>query len=441
MPGEEHLDHEDFSGKVLSEREAVLKGNDADALLAKADGLRRASFDREWLLFNSPSNLRQLSAESRLLALSSVERFYERTDERHDREQAEGDRRLVEAEAKAKEAAIPTLAQVFDAEVERRLKAGLIQQNTADTYRYEANAFGLETTTLSGRKALSDSQVHHLTTDSLTEWFGVFAARTTKFGRLPTSKTCENVLTHLRSVGKALRRSTEYHDHYRPFEVVDDLLEEVKNATRGSDGWRNRHRLTNNSVAKLIATCETDLEQGAVALMLAGFRPPSEPVAVRWEDLEYDKEGNLWWHVSSSAIELLGGELDMRTHTKTQEVDFRQLNISKRFVPWAEQLKGRSRYVLGDGDQPMRPSDFTELVETLISRAEIEGAGISTYSIRHTVADEVERILGRTVRDLVLHGRRDRTTGSLHYSHAQRDRRWAELTIDGKPYGEHMVWK
>ena len=257
--------HEDYSGHQLSEREAVLKGSDSDALLAKAEGLRRASFDREWPLFNSKSNLNQLSPDSRLLALSSIERFYERTDERYDREQAERNRKLAEAETKAKEAAIPTIAAIFDAEVGRRLKAGLIQQNTADTYRYEATAFALETTTLCGRKALSDSQVHHLTKDSLSEWFGVFAARTTKFGRLPTSKTCENVLTHLRTVGKILRRSTEYHDHYRAFEVVDDLLEEVKNAIRGSDGWRNRHRLTNDSVAKLIATCESDLEKGAVA--------------------------------------------------------------------------------------------------------------------------------------------------------------------------------
>ncbi len=141
LPGEEHLDHEDYSGHQLSEREAVLKGSDSDALLAKAEGLRRASFDREWPLFNSKSNLNQLSPDSRLLALSSIERFYERTDERYDREQAERVRKQAEAETKAKEAAIPTVAAMFDAEVGRRLKAGLIQQNTADTYRYEATAF------------------------------------------------------------------------------------------------------------------------------------------------------------------------------------------------------------------------------------------------------------------------------------------------------------
>ncbi len=93
---------------------------------------------------------------------------------------------------------------------------------------------------------------------------------------------------------------------------------------------------------------------------------------------------------------------------------------------------------------PCRPSDFTELVEDLISRAKIEGAGISTYSLRHTVADEVERILGpRTVQaDLVLHGRRDRTTGSLSTTPMPSEiGAGPSLTIDGKPYGEHMVWQ
>ncbi len=130
---------------------------------------------------------------------------------------------------------------------------------------------------------------------------------------------------------------------------------EVKNAIRGSDGWRNRHRLTNDSVAKSYrGRAKPTIEKGAVALMLAGSRPPSEPVAVRWEDLEFDAKGNLWWHVASSAIELLGGELDMRSHTKTQDVDFRQLNISKTICSVGRAtLKERSRFVLGDADQPM----------------------------------------------------------------------------------------
>lgn len=139
-------------------------------------------------------------------------------------------------------------------------------------------------------------------------------------------------------------------------------------------------------------------------------------------------------------MEHVGGDLDLRAHTKTKDVDFRQLNIAKRFVPWLEPLRGRSKYVLGNESGPMKPSEFTELIEVFIARAGIGGAGISSYSLRHTVADEVERILGRTIRDLVLHGRRDRTTGSLHYSHAQRDRRRAELTVSGLPYGEHMTW-
>lgn len=280
MPGEEHRDREDYSRLVLTEREAVLKGNDPEALRAKAEGLRRSSFAQHWPLFRSRENLRQLAPDSRNLALACVENYYERADEREDRQEAAKERKRAETEARAREAAIPTIACVFEEEVKRRVDAGRIERNTADSYRYEASAFKIETSTSIGRQPLAEAQVHHLSTESLTEWFGLFAARETRFGRLPTTKTCTNVLTHLRSVGKALRRSDMYREFHRPFEIVDVLIEELSGAKRGSDGWRNRHRLTNESVLSLISACATDLERAAVALMLAGPRPPSEPTAV-----------------------------------------------------------------------------------------------------------------------------------------------------------------
>ncbi len=361
-------------------------------------------------------------------------------DASHDRKQAEKQAKEAEAARAAALAAIPTVGAVFEQDVERRVASGRVQRNTADVYRYEASAFELEIATPSGSRPLAETQVHELSRAAIKEWFGVFAARETRFGKLPTSKTCVTVLGHLRSVGKALKGDDDLAEYAAPFDVLDGMIEEIKKSKGKGDGWRNRHRLTNEAVIKLIDACETDLERAAVALVLAGPRPPSEPVAVEWDHLETDAAGNLWWHVQASAVEHIGGELDVRTHTKTKDVDFRQLNIAKRFVPWLDAVRGRSSYVLGSGSEPMKPSDFTDLMESLIARASIGGSGISVYSLRHTVADEVERLLGRTVRDLVLHGRRDRTTGSLHYSHAQRDRRRAELTISGRPYSEHMAW-
>lgn len=441
VSGEESLDQADYTGRSLIERESTIKGPDHDALKARAEGLRRASFEREWLLFRKESNLRQLPEASRGLALECVEKFYERVDERIERKEADREQKRIQAAKQAALEAIPTVATLFQSEVKRKLAGGSIQQNTADVYLYESAAFDLETTTASGRKPLGDTQVHDVTRATIQEWFGVYAARPTRLGKLPTAKSCENVLSHLRTVGKALKKDDALSSYAGPYDVIEGLIEELKKSKGKGDGWRNRLRLTNDSVEKLIDACQNDVERAAVALTLAGSRPPSEPTALEWTHLERDDNGNLWWHVQASAIEQVGGKLDLRAHTKTKDVDYRQLSIAKRFVPWIETLRGRSdTYVLGDENGPMRPKDFTEMIESLIERAGIGGAGVSTYSLRHTAADEVERILGRSIRDLVLHGRRDRTTGSLHYSHAQRDRRRAELTIDSQPYGEHMVW-
>jgi PAS domain-containing protein len=439
-PGEEHLDYENFSQLHFSEREAVLKGANPELLSARAEALRRASFERHWVNFRNESHLRQLPPESRRLALETVERFYERYDDQFDRREAKKEAKRKEEDLQTALAAIPTVDQLFRAHVDNRVASGHIQRNTAETYLYEASAFEIETTCTLGRKPLASTQVHDLSRAAFKEWFGVFAARQTRFGKVPTAKTCENVLSHLRAVGKSLKNDDDLSKYAPPFDVLDGMIEEIKRAKGKGDGWRNRHRLTNESVAKLIEAAQTDLEHAALALVLAGPRPPGETVALEWEHLENDGSGNLWWHVQASVIELVGGDLDVRIHTKTQDVDYRQLSIARRFVPWLEPLRGRSKFVLGEGDDPMRPSTFTDLIESLIERAAIGGMGISTYSLRHTVSDEIERILGRTARDLVLHGRRDRTTGSLHYSHAQRDRRRAELTFDGTPYAEHLIW-
>ena len=310
LPGEEKLDEEKHTGFRLTERERTIKGPDADELRARAEGLRRASFEREWLLFRKEANLRQLSSESRTFALECVERFYERVDERDERLEAERGRKRTEAAHRAAVEAIPTVSSVFQAEVDRKVKGGSIQRNTAEIYLYEASAFEIETSTGSGRRKMGETKVHEVSRAAIKEWFGLFAARPTRLGRLPTAKTCENVLSHLRAVGKALRREDDLSDYAAPFDVIDGMIEEIKKAKGKGDGWRNRHRLTNESVAKLIGACQTDLERAAVALALAGSRPPSEPVALEWKHLESDAEGNLWWHVEASAIEQAGGKLE-----------------------------------------------------------------------------------------------------------------------------------
>lgn len=438
--GEEGCAYEDLSGIRLFEREAVLKGPNRDVLEAKANAERLRSYDRYWMHFGDQDILKQLSGSARITAMAAYERYYQSEDSRIERREAIKKAEALSEQETARLRAVPTISSFFQDLVESRLKLGRIQSNTAETYRYEAAAFNIVVSTAQGDRAFGELQLFDVTTSIVDEWFGKFSARITKFGRLPTRKTCLHVLGHLVTVRKELKRKDSLKAYGSALEHVDGLLEEIRVAKNRGDGWRNRHRLMNEDVLAVVEACQTDAERGLVALLLAGSRPPSEPAAVEWSDLDYDSDGNLWWHVQNSAIKT-GGVLDLRNHTKTLDVDYRQLNIARRFSPWIESLRGRSpRFVLGDGENPMDPDTIETMIGELLERAGVTGVGISSYSLRHTVSDEIERILGERIRDLVTHGPRERTTGNMHYSHALRDRRRAALITNGLPYGEHMVW-
>lgn len=47
-------------------------------------------------------------------------------------------------------------------------------------------------------------------------------------------------------------------------------------------------------------------------------------------------------------------------------------------MPWIEALRDKSKFVLGAGEDPMRPSDFTEMVEAMFSKGKIEGRRFTT---------------------------------------------------------------
>ena len=182
------------------------------------------------------------------------------------------------------------------------------------------------------------------------------------------------------------------------------------------------------------------MERGIVGLLLAGCRPPSELAYCQWDHFHEDENGNLWWQVQGRAVQLKGNITDESKQTKTKAVDYRQLSMSKRIRSLIEPLRGRSKYVVGTADGIMQPSQVSKVTNEVLARAKIGGQGVSPYSFRHTVADEVERLFGREMRDLVLHGKRGNKTGDKHYSHAERERRCAELMVNGKPYGEAMAW-
>ena len=440
LPGDEGRDPDDYSGRRAKEVEFSIKGPDKAQLTKDAVARRRASFVKHCYELRDYTLRSQLAPDARALAEEVLQVEYRAHDHRIERQEEQQREKAKKAAEKAAVAAIPTLQKVFEDDVERRFRKEMIQKNTRTTYLYEATAFDLTVTLESGDVSFKDVQIHNLSGEVVEEWFGKYAARLTKFGKLPTSSSCENVLGHLAKTRKAIARDAKYREHAAGLAIVDQLLEELKAADRSSDGWRNRHRLTNGSAEKLLKAAQTDLERAAMALLFAGSRGPSEPCAVEFDHFRYDAKGNLWWHVCASVIEHEGKELELRTQTKTKAVDYRQLNVCKSLAQWIEARRGKSKFVLGNEDALMLPSDFVVMVEQLIARAGIAGTGISTYSLRHTVSDEVERLHGRTARDLVVHGKRDQTTGSLHYSHAEQERRWKELTFKGKPYGEHMTW-
>jgi len=441
LAGEEKRAETDFSGKRFFERQFVLKGADRDALLMAAERRRRDSFIEHRFMLSDRRLRDQLAPASRKLAEEVLEDYYvSERDPEIEKETARKEAAEAEAERLAREARIPTVWQVFEDDLANRLKQGLIQSNTADTCRYEASALRHEVPHGREMVPLKDLRVSQVTEESVRNWYDRYSTTETRFGKLPSSKTLENTLNHLGAVRKALKSNPTLRDFAQRFEVVDELLVVARRVSHDTDGWRRRHRLSNAEVQRVLGACSTEMELAVVALALGGGRPPSELIAATWDHLEYDDAGHLWWHVSASGIER-GGEVELRSQTKTKDVDYRQLSICRAHVPHVEALRGRSPFVLGDAaGEPMLPSEFSELVEALLTRAGVKRPGISTYSFRHTVGDEVERLLGRTARDLVLHGKRDRKTGGLHYSHAERDRRREELTFGGKPFGEHMPW-
>lgn len=441
LEGELLRDETDYSGRRFFEREFILKGPDRAVLEAAAERRRRNSFIKYCFELKDWNLRAQLAPDSRKFAEEVLEDYYvQQLDPKIEAKAIADAAAQAKTAEEARLAKIPTVWQAFEADLERRVRMGVVQENSADTCRYEANAFKLEVPYRDELVPLRDVKINQVTETVLRRWYDALSSTETRFGKLRSGKTLEHALNHLNSVRKALRRDPEHRSFASTFDVVEELLEEARQVSRDTDGWRRRMRMTNEQVIKVIGACTSELERAVIALALAGARPPSELVAVEWDHLEYDTRGHLWWHVCASAIERRG-EVNLRESTKTRDVDHRQLSICERHVPWVEARRGKSRFVLGvEPQQPMSPTDLVNLIESVLERAEVKRPGISTYSLRHTVGDEVERILGRTARDLVLHGKRDKTTGGLHYSHAERDRRRAELEVNGLPYGDHMVW-
>lgn len=440
LAGEEMLDEESYSGKRFFEAPFVIKGSTEAELRHRAEEIRRASFQKHWLFLGNPVFRAQLPPASRIEAKLAHETHYETViDPIVERAEA---RRAAEEEQKrkeAKDAAIPTVMKTFEDDLDRRILQGHLQANSADTCRYEAASFRVEVPVNGQMTPFADLKISQVTSGLIRSWFNAYCARENKFGKLPSAKTAKHVLLHVASIRKALRRTDEYKAYAPAFDVVEELLEDAKRIKRDSDGWRKRHRLFNEEVLLVLEACKTEVEKAALALALAGGRPPSELAAAEWRHFALDDAGNLWWHVEASAIERKG-QLLLRGHTKTIGADYRELNICRALAPWIENRRGKSNFVLGNQDKAISPADLVDLIEGVLERAKVLRPGVSSYSLRHTVGDEVERILGRTARDLVLHAKRDRTTAGMHYSHAERDRRRVELTFDGKPYGEHMAW-
>lgn len=431
-PGEEYL-LDEWTGVRLSERPFTLTGSDPVALRDKAEARRHRSFVLRMSSLFDHSLIAGLGPEARALARRVVAEYEGAVVDNYSRrEQVKEDRR--------REAAIPTFGSVHDADLERRQKLGRVRPNTAETYRYESASFRKTLQVGGGLVALWDTQVHKLTRRMVDEWFDAFAETNTKFGRSQTTKTLLNVLTRLKAVRDALRRNPDHAIYALALDGVDALLDDVRQSTRDADGWRRRRRLNLKEVDALLSAAATDAEKGVLALLLTGCRAPSEVSSAEWSHFNEDPNGNLWWQVQGRTVELIGKELDQSARTKTDEIDYRQLSIPKKLRALLEPLRGKSRYVLGCDDAILEPSDVSKITNDLLSRAKVNRPGISPYSFRHTVADEVDARFGQAVRDLVLHGQRGTSTGDRHYSHAEKTRRWAQLTFEGKPYGELLPW-
>ncbi len=443
-PGEFEDLPDDWTGVRLTEREFTIKGADEEDLLRRAEARRTESYRRSLLLLLDDRNLRQLPIQSRSFARDIVAQYYAGLE-------SDYDARVVDAEATAKVqaeleaheahlASIPTLGSLHDQRVKHLMRLGRVQPLTAENYEYECTPLNMEFEFQGERVRLWSRRVTEVNRKMIYAWFETYADTVNKFGKRPSAKTMLNVLTRLAQVHRQASRDDDllpYLNNVR----IDDLLEDVRAAKSDSDGWRQRYRLENEEVLKVMDAARTPLERAIVVLLLASGRPPSESCAARWSHLDEDMSGNLWWQVQSRVVVLKGGEQDLADNTKTgRDIDYRQLSIPRAMRPWLDEVRGRSPFILGNDNELMHPKRFEESVNDLLARAGVLRERVSQYSFRHTVGDEVDRLFGRASRNLVLHGKRERSTGEMHYSHATRDRRRGELMFEGKPYAEHFAW-
>jgi integrase len=340
---------------------------------------------------------------------------------------------LASAIKRAKSAALPTVRQLADQAIARKLvRDKNVVSDRAHLSKLDAPIFHKD-----GKFRLGRLKVDEVTQSHLVAWVKMV---TQMPGRMPGTTLSEHSVELAIALVK-LAWSELLHDEEQAkcFEALrfDTLASLFRKATpREVD-----RRLLDLDKLLLVADCaRTPKEAGVMALLLMGVRM-NEVGAVRWEDISTDEEGRLWVEPVGS---ISASRRKWRPRTKPGWRENRALPVceyQRQMLDFAK-VEG-SEYVCGSST--CSTSDVGDVYWSLSERAGVAWTdGDHCKFIRHTVLSTVSDVAGELVAEMWGHQKHRDTMLSRVYDlrqvRAKRKAARRNLYVDGICASELLPW-
>ena len=333
-------------------------------------------------------------------------------------------------ETRKRVAALPTIAELHDTAVKTDLDAGRISNGTA----VAAKGFA------PWRGELGKVRVDKITSDHFHSWLSKELAKKTG-----GTKRLRNAVGEIARLFKYVRRDKDLRVYSAAF-TVEDLRLDLSGLKRADDGAHGRRVFTLDELRAMFIACQTDVERATFALALLGVRTLSEVAGAGWENISQDL-GSHWLKVEFGVVDGKKGELfleepkDVKARRRKNKTIVRHVPITKLLWTFIEPLRGRGRFVLGEGESIVSPRFVERTLNRLIDRAGFREPGVSPYSFRHTVLDRTEELAGKEFRDLLHRGDDDPSIANRVYTHSDAIRFRKKLFVrEGVTCADVMPW-
>ena len=395
-------------------------------LRREASARREASYDRHILYLTDENTRRQnpkdFPASALRYAMERREAWFQRGTERF----VEFHERRTED---ARVSSLPTIAEAHQTAVEDDRQAGRISVGTADSARH----LGGPWLTILGK-----TRIDKVTSETFGDWLSEELAKSEG-----GTKRLKNAVGEIRRLHKHLMRTRSPYAHLFSVEALQNDLSRI---VRDADGSKSKDVLTADEVERIIASCLSDWERGAIGLALIGIRCPGEVAGASWADFSSDL-GSSWIQVNHTVVDRPGGELyldqpkDVKVRKRSGKDFHRHFPISERVMRLIEPLREVGDFVLGNGPQLVDPGLVAESIDAIFVRSGVKREGITPYSFRHTIMDQTEHLAGPQYRDLLHRGDADHSVANKIYTHADASRFRARLLLpDGRTCADVLPW-